>query len=303
MKSWLQSFSRSELDETFDPTIGRFASLAYTDTSSVEFGTTDAGVGDVTIRSVCKSFNGASGEHAVLRDLNIDIPGGQFIAILGPSGCGKSTLLNVVAGITPCDQGQILVDGVSVVRPTSLCNVVFQQHSLFPWMSALANVSFGPEMQGHPEPVRLAEHLLGLMGLTQFKHSYPAALSGGMQQRVAIARALSTNPTILLMDEPFGALDAQTRTRMQEELLRVWSRYRKTVIFITHDIDEAIYLADRTIVLGTDAGNVQEDILIDLPRQRSPGIMQTSAFLAIREKVSLALHAAAGAHFASGELA
>jgi len=259
-------------------------------------------VGAISIRSLNQQFSGKNNIHHVLHDITLDILPGQFVAFLGPSGCGKSTLLNLVAGITQPTSGHITIDGVKVREPTPLCNVVFQHHSLFPWMTALKNVSFGPEMQGHPEPERVARELLRMTGLESFGNSYPSTLSGGMQQRVAIARALATNPTVLLMDEPFGALDAQTRSLMQEELLKTWSRYKTTVVFITHDIDEAIYLSDRTIVMATNPGTVKQDILIDLPRPRSPDIIQSTEFCAIRQRIVAQVREESLKTFESGEV-
>lgn len=242
--------------------------------------------GTISVNHVSMAFRRDGKTFIAVDDIDLQIKAGEFVALLGPSGCGKSTLLNMVSGILKPTTGNVLIDGQLVKEPTPTCNVVFQQHSLFPWMSALENVAFGPRMLGHASPEAVARTFLGLVGLEKFAKSYPTALSGGMQQRVAIARALATYPTVLLMDEPFGALDAQTRSIMQGELLKVWANFKTTVLFVTHDIDEAIYLSDRVIVMRTLPGGIKEDIKVDLPRPRFPELVETEKFGLIRKRIS-----------------
>ncbi len=230
-------------------------------------------------------FESKSGSVVALDDLDIDIRPGEFVALLGPSGCGKSTLLNLVAGILKPTSGKISVDGKPVKGPNPDCGIVFQNHSLFPWMSVLENVAFGPKMLGRADPIGTARTFLSLVGLEKQASAWPSSLSGGMQQRVGIARALATHPPVLLMDEPFGALDAQTRSIMQEELLKIWSQFKTTVIFVTHDIEEAIFLADRVVVMKTLPGGIKREVLIDLPRPREPSIIKSELFNQYRGEI------------------
>jgi NitT/TauT family transport system ATP-binding protein len=230
-------------------------------------------------------FETKSGPVVALDDLDIDIRPGEFVALLGPSGCGKSTLLNVVAGILKPTSGEITVDGKPVKGPNPACGIVFQNHSLFPWMSVLENVAFGPKMLGRGDPIGTARTFLSLVGLEKQASAWPSSLSGGMQQRVGIARALATYPPVLLMDEPFGALDAQTRSIMQEELLKIWSQFKTTVIFVTHDIEEAIFLADRVVVMKTLPGGIKREVAIDLPRPREPSMIKSEIFNEYRGEI------------------
>jgi len=230
-------------------------------------------------------FDSNGVKTTALDDISLAIRPGEFISLLGPSGCGKSTLLNLIAGILRPTAGAVSIDGNPVIEPNPTCNVVFQQHSLFPWMRVVENVAFGPRMLGHANPEGVARTFLALVGLERFGGAYPVMLSGGMQQRVAIARALATYPPVLLMDEPFGALDAQTRSIMQEELLKIWAQFSTTVVFITHDVDEAIFLSDRIVVMRTQPGAVKEEIDIDLPRPRMPAMMLSERFTALRGRV------------------
>jgi NitT/TauT family transport system ATP-binding protein len=181
--------------------------------------------------------------------------------------------------------GAITIDGAVVQGPNPGCGIVFQHHSLFPWMSVLENVAFGPRMLGHADPVGTARTFLSLVGLEKHAKAWPASLSGGMQQRVGIARALATYPPVLLMDEPFGALDAQTRSTMQHELLKIWSKFRTTVVFVTHDIEEAIFLADRVVVMKTLPGGIKREVAIELPRPREPDIIKSDQFNFYRSQV------------------
>jgi len=220
------------------------------------------------------------GDHAAVEDFSLTVTPGEFVCLLGPSGCGKSTVLNSVAGFIPPSQGRVAVDDVVVTRPGPERGMVFQQHSLFPWKTVLENVAFGPRMQGRPraEANDLAKEYLELVGLGASADRYPATLSGGMQQRVGIARALVNHPSVLLMDEPFGALDAQTRSIMQESLLRLWGQIGNTVLFVTHDIDEALFLADRVVVMSAAPGRVLLDLRLDLPRPRPEDVFASPAF-------------------------
>jgi NitT/TauT family transport system ATP-binding protein len=241
--------------------------------------------GEIRLEGVTMQFSRDGVETTALEAVDLRVRPGEFVSLLGPSGCGKSTLLNLVAGILNPSAGTVTIDNTSVTDPNPTCNVVFQQHSLFPWMRVLENVAFGPRMLGHANPEGVARTFLSLVGLERFARSYPAALSGGMQQRVAIARALATYPPVLLMDEPFGALDAQTRSIMQEELLKIWAQFRTTVVFVTHDVDEAIFLSDRIVVMRTQPGAVKEEIIVDLPRPRTPAMMLTDRFTSLRGRV------------------
>jgi NitT/TauT family transport system ATP-binding protein len=226
-----------------------------------------------------------TGAAVALQEVDIEIRPGEFLALLGPSGCGKSTLLNIIAGILKPTTGALLIDGAPVKGPNPRCGIVFQHHSLFPWMSVLENVAFGPRMLGHADAVATARTFLALVGLEKQGGAWPSSLSGGMQQRVGIARALATYPPVLLMDEPFGALDAQTRSIMQEELLKIWSQFKQTVVFVTHDIEEAIFLADRVVVMKTQPGGIKREVKIDLPRPRDPNIIKSDLFNAYRGEI------------------
>ena len=241
--------------------------------------------GAIDIADVAVIFQRKSTRLVAVEDVNVRIEPGEFVSLLGPSGCGKSTLLNAIGGMIAPTQGRISIDGRPVREPNARCGVVFQQHSLFPWMTALDNVAFGPQMLGHPEPKQVGREFLALVGLEKFARSYPSQLSGGMQQRVGIARALATHPPVLLMDEPFGALDAQTRSIMQEELLKIWTAFKTTVVFVTHDVDEAIFLSDRVFVMRSTPGSIKEEIRVTLGRPRTPEVMLTDEFINIRRRV------------------
>ncbi|WP_096698081.1 ABC transporter ATP-binding protein [Polaromonas sp. AER18D-145] len=215
--------------------------------------------------------------------VSIHVQPGEFVSLIGPSGCGKSSLLNVAAGFVQPSSGEALLDGVRIERPGSDRGVVFQQYSLFPWMTVRKNVEFGLKIKGVSanEREKRARTLLGLAGLLHFENHYPDQLSGGMKQRVGIVRALSTSPQVLLMDEPFGALDSQTRVVMQEILTNMWQRLRISVLFITHDIDEAIFLSDRIYVMTARPGRVKSEIVVPLPRPRTPEMTATPEFAAM----------------------
>jgi NitT/TauT family transport system ATP-binding protein len=219
--------------------------------------------------------------------VNTEIDDGEFVCIVGPSGCGKTTVLNMVAGFESVSQGKILLNGVPVTKPGPERAVVFQQPSLYPWMTVFDNIGFGLTLQ-EGRQTRQREKIADMvetMGLTGFEKHFPYQLSGGMQQRAAIARALITEPQILLMDEPFGALDAQTRTDMQKFLLEIWDRLRPTVLFITHDVEESIVLADRVIVMTPRPGRIAESINIDLPRPRNWDMILSPEFLHYKKEV------------------
>jgi NitT/TauT family transport system ATP-binding protein len=230
-------------------------------------------------------------ELTVLNGVNLTIRKGEFITVAGPSGSGKSVLLDIIGGLTQASAGTVQIDGVRVTRPDPRTGYVFQQYALFPWRTALANIEYALEVHGvrKAERIERARALLSLFGLSGFEDRYPNQLSGGMQQRVAIARALACDPEILLMDEPFAALDAQTRDILQSELLKIWERINTTVVFVTHSIDEAIYLADRVVVMTARPGSVKEIIDVDLPRPRDADIRSSPEFNEHRQRVWEAL--------------
>jgi len=225
----------------------------------------------VRLDGISKTFGaGKQAATPVLSDISLQLEQGELVCLLGPSGCGKSTILNLIAGFEQADQGAILLDGAAVNQPGPERGVVFQQPTLFPWLSVLDNVTFGARMAGLKKSHYLpeAERYLQLVGLQEFRHHMPWQLSGGMRQRVALARAWLPNPEILLMDEPFGALDAQTRLMMQELLTRVWQTTGTTILFITHDVDEALFLADRVLVMSARPGRICAEFKVPFPRSR-----------------------------------
>ncbi len=244
------------------------------------------------VRDLCRRFPSARGETEALRNVNFQVHRREFVCVIGPSGCGKSTLIRTLAGLDRQSSGEVLLDGKPIAGPGQDRGMVFQGYSLFPWLTVKKNVMFGPQMNGvgHISAERDALLWLELVGLAKFAEAYPHQLSGGMRQRVAIARALVNQPRILLMDEPFGALDAQTRARMQAHLLEIWRNIDITVLFITHDLDEAIYLADRILVLKAHPGEVQEVIEVPVPRPRAPGQFATAAFLATKARLEQLIH-------------
>ena len=226
----------------------------------------------IQIRGVSKRYDSGKQSVLALQQLDLDITPGEFIAVVGPSGCGKSTLMRLVAGLHEATTGSITVEGSLVNGPVTDVGIVFQSPVLLDWRDTLDNVLFQADMRGLPvnEYRERAHQLLQQVGLQDFAHSYPHELSGGMRQRASIARALLHDPALLLMDEPFGALDALTRRNLQDELLRIWAELGKTVIFVTHSIEEAIYLADRIVVMTYRPGTVKRDLLVELPRLRDP---------------------------------
>jgi NitT/TauT family transport system ATP-binding protein len=227
---------------------------------------------NIVVKNVNKIFKSPDREVIALKDIQLEIPKGQFVCLLGPSGCGKSTLLNAIAGFSMPSSGSIHADGQLITGPGPDRGMVFQEYALFPWMTVEKNIGFGLEIKGTSKVdiERTVSALLEKLGLADFRHRFPKDLSGGMRQRVAIARVLALDSPILLMDEPFGALDALTRRNLQDELLRIWSELGKTVIFVTHSIEEAIYLADRIVVMTYRPGTIKKDLLVNLPRLRDP---------------------------------
>ena len=235
----------------------------------------------------------ANRQVTALRDVSLTVDAGDFVSVVGPSGCGKTTLLNTIAGFLAPTAGRIRVDDRVVSGPGPDRGVVFQSFALFPWRTVLDNVAFGPKMRGVPKARRhaIAREYLGLAGLSHAAERYPNELSGGMQQRVGVVRALANEPDVLLMDEPFAAVDAQTRMTLQEELTRIWGERRSTVLFITHDVNEAVFLANRVVVLSH--GSVFDDISIDLPRPRAwDALIEDAAFKSLAARVLQRVRAA-----------
>ncbi|HYM51804.1 MAG TPA: ABC transporter ATP-binding protein [Candidatus Limnocylindrales bacterium] len=241
------------------------------------------------LQEVSMSYAGQRGRQPVLAldRISLDIPDGQFVSVVGPSGCGKSTLLMIVDGLVTPSTGQVTLGGAPITGPGPDRAIAFQEASLLPWFTLLRNCGYGLECRGVPraEADRRARELVKLVGLSGFEDRYPHELSIGMQQRANLARAIAVDPAVLLMDEPFAALDAQTRELMQGELLDIWAQTRKTVLFITHQIDEAIYLSDRVVVMSARPGRIVDDIAVDLDRPRSLHIKRTPAFAAYEERI------------------
>jgi NitT/TauT family transport system ATP-binding protein len=243
-----------------------------------------SGLGQINARQISIHLGEDAAKFEAVHCVDFSIAPGEFVCILGPSGCGKSTLLGALAGhITP-SHGKLTLDENSIAGPSPERGMVFQHHTLFPWRSTLDNVAFGLKMQGIGKQERRAQamELLKLVGLEDSAHRWPSQLSGGMQQRVEIARVLINKPRLLLMDEPFGALDAQTRLKMQELLLSIWSRIRTSVVFVTHDIDEALFLADRILVMSPRPGKIIENLAVDFPRPRRTELVTTAAFMRLK---------------------
>jgi NitT/TauT family transport system ATP-binding protein len=239
-----------------------------------------------------KEFETSQGKVTALQDINFKVHKREFVCVIGPSGCGKSTLIRILAGLETQTTGEVLLDGKAVYGPGPDRGMVFQGYTLFPWLTVKKNVMFGLERAGHgrDSSEEEARQWIDLVGLSKFENSYPHQLSGGMKQRVAIARALANQPGILLMDEPFGALDAQTRAKMQAYLMEIWQNIDITVLFITHDLDEAIYLADRILVLKAHPGEVQEIIEVPVPQPRSPEQLLSPEFLATKKRLEELIH-------------
>src|SRR5437764_7254371 len=244
----------------------------------------------ITLRNVSRTFYSPKGEKIdALRDVNFDVEDafssagrdiGEFRVLLGPSGCGKSTLLRMIAGLDQPDSGEVLVNGQPVHGPGKDRGMVFQKYPSFPWLTVAGNVGYGMKINGVPEAQRRETviHLLKAVGLTEFADVYPETLSGGMQQRVAIARTLALRPSVILMDEPFGALDAQTRSEMQQLLLQIWDETACTILFVTHDVEEAVYLADRIFIMSSHPGTIVEDVQVSFDRPRELELKEKSEF-------------------------
>lgn len=241
----------------------------------------------VKIEDVRKVYDTRNGEMIALNGVNLDIMENEFICVVGPSGCGKSTLLNIIAGLLEPSSGRVLCDGEEVKGTGTERGVVFQQYALFPWMTVKKNVMFGLNLKGikGKEAEDIAMKYIKMVQLEDFVDHYPKELSGGMKQRVAIARAYAVNPSILLMDEPFGALDAQTRTQLQQELLETWEKEKKTCFFITHDVDEAIILAQKVIIMSARPGRIKEIVDIDIPYPRDQETKMSPEFLELKNHI------------------
>ncbi len=246
----------------------------------------------LSLRDLGKRYGAGADARAVFEGVSLDIHRREFVCAIGPSGCGKSTLARIVAGLDEASGGVVLLDGQGVHGPGPERGMVFQGYTLFPWLTVKGNVMFGLEMGGQPRSIAAqdARQWLDMVGLGKFENAYPHELSGGMKQRVAIARALANGPRVLIMDEPFGALDAQTRAQMQGYLLQIWRKVDVTILFITHDLDEACYLADRILVMGANPGRVLEFIENPVPRPRGPEQFQSREFLALRHRLEAHIH-------------
>jgi NitT/TauT family transport system ATP-binding protein/sulfonate transport system ATP-binding protein len=244
----------------------------------------------ITVRNVSRNFPAAKGEVVnALENINLEIEDafsregrdiGEFRVLLGPSGCGKSTLLRLIAGLDHADTGDVLVNGIAVHGPGKDRGMVFQKYTSFPWLTVADNIAYGLKINGVPEEKRkeTVAQLIADIGLSGFENAYPETLSGGMQQRVAIARTLALRPSVILMDEPFGALDAQTRSEMQQLLLKVWDETASTILFVTHDVEEAIYLADRIFIMSAHPGTIIEDVQVPFDRPRDLSLKQRNEF-------------------------
>ncbi|MCP2731584.1 ABC transporter ATP-binding protein [Limnofasciculus baicalensis] len=256
---------------------------SYSDLSSPDF------IYKLEVKDICKSYSTRGQEKiTVLQEINLQILPREFVCLVGTSGCGKSTLLNIMAGLISPSSGEVFVDGKPVTgKPGSDRGMVFQGYTLYPWLTVAQNVAFGLQFQKMPKPQQRDRvcYFLDVVGLGKFAHNYPKQLSGGMKQRVAIARALANEPALLLMDEPFGALDAQTKEQMQEFLLNLWEKTQITIVMITHDVEEAIYLSQRVYLMGTHPGKIQLEIPIQLPEYRDLDIKLSSEFVDIKRQI------------------
>jgi len=257
----------------------------------------------LSIEQLGKTFDSAKGRVTALSDVSFEVHRKEFVSVIGPSGCGKSTLIRLLAGLEQPTTGLVRLDGRPVDGPGKERGMVFQGYTLFPWLTVKDNVTFGPRMAGVPprEADQKALEWLDVIGLRRFGDHYPDQLSGGMKQRVAIARALANEPRILLMDEPFGALDAQTRAGMQGHLMRIWDSVDLTVLFITHDLDEAVYLSDRIVVLAAHPGRIAEVIEVPVPRPREREQLLSAPFLATKNRLETLIYGATPAHDATVE--
>jgi len=260
----------------------------------------------IVLRNAGRTFTGLQGEKVeALRDVNLEVEDefapdgrdvGEFRVLVGPSGCGKSTILRLIAGLDFPDTGQVLVNGAPVTGPGSDRGMVFQKYTSFAWLTVAKNIEYGLDLKGTPEAERrdIVQHLIDAVGLRGFENAYPRTLSGGMQQRVAIARSIAVRPQILLMDEPFGALDAQTRNDMQGLLLRIWDESAATILFVTHDVAEGVYLADRLYIVSPRPGTIVEEIPVPFARPRDPGVKERPEFQELESHVLSRLRRVAG---------
>jgi len=240
----------------------------------------------VSVRNLWMSFPGKGSAVHVLENVNAEIAPGEFVCIVGPSGCGKSTLLNIIGGFLKATAGEVLVQDAPVSGPDPRRIFVFQENGVFPWLNVRENIGFGLRKKARAEKAEIVSRYTEMVGLTGFENAYPAELSGGMRQRVEIARALAANPDIIYMDEPFGALDFITRLKMRADLVRIWERERKTILFVTHDIEEAVQLADRVFVMSRRPATVREVVEINLPRPRD---LDSAGYLEKRDRIFAAL--------------
>ena len=250
----------------------------------------------IAVRKLTKRYGGGPNAIVALEDIDFSVADGEFMSIVGPSGCGKSTLLKILAGLIPASTGEASLNDIAIEGPRKDIGMVFQSPVLFPWRSVLGNVLLPADVQrlGREKMTQRALDLIALVGLSGFEHRYPWELSGGMQQRVALVRALIHDPALLLMDEPFGALDALTREAMNVELQRIWMERRKTVLFVTHSTAEAVFLADRVLVMTARPGRIGDLLEIDLPRPRTLEVMNTPAFGAYAKRIRAALNTGGG---------
>ncbi|WP_085941696.1 ABC transporter ATP-binding protein [Hyphomicrobium sp. MC1] len=274
------------------PDLDREASVAdkmmqAVDQQAVAMSTSD----QIAVENVSLRYGGSAGVLAI-DNVSFTVPDNEFCVIVGPSGCGKSSLLYLAAGLHDATSGRILVNGHEVFEPGRERGMVFQGYTLFPWLTVRANIEYGPKRRGMaaPERRKIVDQYLEEVGLTAFANHYPSQLSGGMKQRVAIARALANDPAVLLMDEPFGALDSQTRTTMQKLLLRVWERHHKTVLFVTHDIEEALLLGDRVLVMTARPGRIKAQVKVNIPRPRTTNLILEPEFIALKRQLLSLLH-------------
>ncbi|HTI01348.1 MAG TPA: ABC transporter ATP-binding protein [Acidisoma sp.] len=249
----------------------------------------------LAITALSKTFGSGRSQTVALRDISLTLADNEFVSLVGTSGCGKSTILSIVAGLQDYDEGTVLVDGAPIKGPGLDRGVVFQSYTLLPWLTARQNVEFALKAAGYKKNASrdLADEHLKLVNLEKFAEAYPSQLSGGMKQRVAIARALSYRPKMLLMDEPFGALDALTRHQMQQLLTRIWEEHRLTVLFVTHDVEEAVYISDRIVVMGMSPGYIKQSFPVALPRPRHQRMIGSDEFVAIQRDVMAAIRGVA----------
>lgn len=239
----------------------------------------------IECQNITKTFYSSQQEKKVLNSVSLQVKKNEFLVLFGPGQCGKSTLINIIAGLEPATEGRVLVGGKEVKEPGPDRGVVYQSMAIFPWLTTMGNVEYGPKVRGMKKVKRrkLAQHYIDLVGLDGFEKSYPIQLSGGMKQRVGIARVYCNEPDVLLMDEPFGALDAQTRYLMQEEIQAIWEKEKRTVIFVTNNIEEALYLADRVVVMKNCPSSIKKEYIIDLPRPRD---YVSAEFLRLRQEIT-----------------